>query len=59
MPGRDAYLDGLLGQTASGSIDVAEDHVRLEVLLSWLLAKLLGTIQPLIRKEGTLLLEKK
>jgi Putative polyhydroxyalkanoic acid system protein (PHA_gran_rgn) len=48
-----------LGQSATGSIDVAEDYVRLEVLLPWLLAKLAVTIQPLIRKEGTLLLEKK
>jgi hypothetical protein len=48
-----------LGQVASGSIDVAEDHVRLEVLLPWLLAKLAESLQPLIRKEGTLLLEKK
>jgi hypothetical protein len=29
------------------------------VFLPWFLAKLVGTIQPLIRKEGTLLLEKK
>ena len=43
----------------SGSIDVAEDYVRLEVFLPWLLAKLAETLQPLIRKEGTLLLEKK
>ena len=48
-----------LGQTASGSIDVADDHVRLEVFLPWLLAKAAETLQPLIRKEGTLLLEKK
>ena len=48
-----------LGQSASGSTDVADDHVRLEVFLPWFLAKLVGTIQPLIRKEGTLLLEKK
>jgi Putative polyhydroxyalkanoic acid system protein (PHA_gran_rgn) len=48
-----------LGQAASGSIAVAEDHVRLEVFLPWLLATLVGTIQPLIRKEGTLLLEKR
>jgi|ERR1700733_3246298 hypothetical protein len=46
-------------QSASGSIDVAEDYVRLEVFLPWLLAKLVGTIQPLLRKEGTLLLERK
>src|SRR5271169_2330683 len=48
-----------LGQTASGSIDVADDHVRLELFLPWLLAKFVETLQPLIRKEGTLLLEKK
>jgi Putative polyhydroxyalkanoic acid system protein (PHA_gran_rgn) len=48
-----------LGQSVSGSIDVGEDYVRLEVLLPWLLGWLAGTIQPLIQKEGTLLLEKK
>jgi hypothetical protein len=48
-----------LGQPASGSINVAEDYVRLEVFLPWLLARIVGTILPLIRKEGTLLLEKK
>ena len=47
------------GQAASGIIDVAEDHVRLEVTLPWLLAKLAEKIQPMIRKEGTLMLEKK
>jgi hypothetical protein len=48
-----------LAQTASGTIDVLDDHVRLEVALPWLLAKVAETIQPLIRKEGTLMLEKK
>jgi hypothetical protein len=48
-----------LGQTVSGSIDVAEDAVRLEIFLPWLLAKLAETLQPLIRREGTLMLEKK
>jgi Putative polyhydroxyalkanoic acid system protein (PHA_gran_rgn) len=48
-----------LGQEVSGSIDVADDCVRLEVLLPWLLAMLAESLQPLIRKEGTLLLEKK
>jgi hypothetical protein len=48
-----------LGQVASGSIDVADDHVNLEVYLPWLLAKVAAAIQPLVRKEGTLLLEKK
>ena len=48
-----------LAQSASGTIDVLDDHVRLEVVLPWLLAKVAATIQPLIRKEGTLLLDKK
>ena len=48
-----------LGQTVSGTIDVAEDSVRLEIFLPWLLAKLAESLQPLIRREGTLLLEKK
>ncbi len=48
-----------LGQTVSGSIDVAEDLVNLEVVLPWLLAMLAEKLQPLIRKEGSLMLEKK
>ena len=48
-----------LGQIASGKVDVLDDHVRLEVTLPWLLAKFAATIAPALRKEGTLLLEKK
>jgi len=48
-----------LGQIAAGTIDVADDHVRIEVTLPWLLAKFAEKIAPAIRKEGTLLLEKK
>ena len=48
-----------LGQAASGNIDVADGYVHLVVFLPWLLAKLAEVIQPLIRKEGTLILEKK
>jgi hypothetical protein len=48
-----------LGQSSSGTIDVAEDHLRLEVALPWLLAKLSERFVPAIRKEGALLLEKK
>ena len=47
------------GQSAAGLIDVADDHVRLEVTLPWLLAKFAEKFTPAIRKEGTLLLEKK
>lgn len=48
-----------LGQAASGTLEVFEDRVDLEVYLPWLLARLGGAIQPLVRKEGMLLLEKK
>jgi hypothetical protein len=46
-------------QTVSGTLDVAEDHVRLEVVLPWLLARLAGGIQSAIRDRGKNLLEKK
>ena len=48
-----------LGQGASGLIDFFDDHVRLEVTLPWLLAKIAEKFTPAIRKEGTLMLEKK
>ena len=48
-----------IGQAVSGTIDVTEDHVTLQVYLPWLLAKIAEAVQPLIRKEGTLLLENK
>jgi hypothetical protein len=48
-----------LGQVASGTIDVGEEYVTLQVFLPWLLAKVAAAIQPYVRKEGTLLLEKK
>ena len=48
-----------LGQSAAGTLDVAEDHVRLEVTLPWLLGRFVETIVPAIRKQGTLMLEKK
>lgn len=48
-----------IGQVASGTIDVQDDNVRLEVVLPWLLALLADRIQPVIRANGTLMLEKK
>jgi hypothetical protein len=53
-----AFNISALGQSAGGLIDIADDHVRLEVTLPWLLAKLAEKIAPAIRKEGTLMLEK-
>jgi hypothetical protein len=48
-----------LGQAIGGTIDVFDDRVDLQITLPWLLAKLAETIQPLIRREGTRMLEKK
>ena len=48
-----------LGQAASGHVDVAEDHVRLEVTLPWLLQRFAEVAQIAIRKRGDLLLTKK
>ena len=48
-----------LGQVAAGRVDVFDDHVQLEVTLPWLLAKFAEKLVPAIRKEGTLMLEKK
>jgi hypothetical protein len=47
-----------LGQAASGQIDVAENHVRLEVMLPWLLQRFAEMAQRVIRDRGTLLLNK-
>jgi len=54
-----AFRVSAIGQNASGLIDVADDHVRLEVTLPWLLAKVAEKFTPAIRKEGILMLEKK
>jgi hypothetical protein len=54
-----AFHVSAIGQSANGLIDVAEDHVRLEVTLPWLLAKVAEKFTPAIRKEGVLMLEKK
>ena len=48
-----------LGQAATGTIDVAEDHARLEVMLPWLLAQIADKIQQAVGKQGTLMLGKK
>jgi hypothetical protein len=48
-----------LGQGAAGHLDVADDHVRLEVTLPWLLQKFAEAAQLAIKSRGHLLLEKK
>jgi hypothetical protein len=48
-----------LGQSASGTIEVFEDSIRIDVMLPWFLAKLGERLLPALKKEATLLLEKK
>jgi hypothetical protein len=48
-----------LGQVASGHLDVADDHVRLEVMLPWLLQRFAEAAQAAIRNRGQLLLGKR
>ena len=50
------FRASLLGQ--STTVDVAEDHVRLEVQLPWLLSLLANKAKALVEKQGKLLLEK-
>ena len=54
-----AFSITALKQNASGTIDVADDHVRLEVTLPWLLAGLAHGAQAMIRERGNRMLEKK
>jgi putative polyhydroxyalkanoic acid system protein len=48
-----------LGQVAAGNVQVAEDSVRLEVTLPWLLHKFAEAVQKTISGQGRVLLEKK
>jgi hypothetical protein len=48
-----------LGQAASGHVDVADDHVRVEVMLPWLLQRFAEVAQAAIKNRGNLLLTKK
>jgi hypothetical protein len=48
-----------MGQAAAGSVDVADDHVRVEVVLPWLLQRFAEVAQAAIRSRGNLLLTKK
>jgi len=52
------FRASLLGQTTTGSVDVADDHVRLEVQLPWVLALLADKAKALVQREGRLMLEK-
>jgi hypothetical protein len=52
------FRASLLGQSTTGTVDVAEDHVRLEVQLPWLLSMLANKAKALVEKQGKLMLEK-
>jgi hypothetical protein len=47
-----------MGQAAAGNVDVADDHVRVEVVLPWLLQRFAEVAQAAIRNKGKLLLTK-
>ena len=47
-----------LGQVAAGIVDVADDHVRVEVTLPWLLQKFAQAAQAAIQQRGRMLLDK-
>jgi len=49
----------VLGQAACGSIDVTNHQVHLEAFLPWLLAQLAEAAEPIIRRQGALMLETK
>jgi hypothetical protein len=48
-----------MGQAVAGHVDVADDHVRVEVVLPWLLQRFAEVAQAAIRHRGNLLLTKK
>ena len=52
------FRASLLGQNTSGTVDVAEDHVRLKVQLPWLLSMLANKAKALVQKQGKLMLGK-
>jgi hypothetical protein len=57
--GRMIFRVRALGQAASGHLDVADDHVRLEVTLPWLLQRFAEAAQTAIRNRGHRLLGKR
>jgi hypothetical protein len=48
-----------VGQVATGTVEVGEDQVRVEVVLPWLLQRFAEVAQAAIRKRGQLLLTKR
>ena len=48
-----------LGQAAAGHVDIADDHVRVEVVLPWLLQRFAEAAQAAIRHRADRLLTKR
>jgi hypothetical protein len=48
-----------LGQAANGFVNVEEDHVKVEVVLPWLLQRFAEMAQAAIKHRGDLLLTKR
>ena len=46
------FLVGAIGQSVSGTIQVAEQAVHLEVALPWMLAMLAGVVKKQIEQQG-------
>ncbi|MCC7345888.1 MAG: polyhydroxyalkanoic acid system family protein [Variibacter sp.] len=53
------FSAGAFGQHANGVIAVAEDHIRIEIELPWLLAQMAEKAKALMQEGGQRLLEKK
>ena len=52
------FRASLLGQTTTGTVDVGDDHVRLEVQLPWVLSLLANKAKELVQRHGRLMLDK-
>lgn len=50
------FQASLLGQSTTGSVDVADDHERLEVQLPWVPAMLANKAKALVKRRGQLML---
>ena len=48
-----------LAQTVRGTIEIQDTHIKLDVLLPWVLARLAAGIRNVVQQQGTKLLQKK
>jgi hypothetical protein len=48
-----------IGQSISGTIDVQDRQVKLDIVLPWIIARLAAAIRRVAQSQGTKLLEKK